>query len=251
MNDYFSIPAMSASAIKAGAVSMLNMQEFLENGKEPTAAMATGTLRHMAVLEPDKFQAIPVCDLDKRTKEYKEFVAKYGPDTIKTVEFEEHKKAAIMVFDHPAVKQLHLFDDGAAECDIYWKEGDVACKAKIDWVAENYIIEFKTTTQLGRFAATSAGLFYHLQLGWYWRAASATKAKKVYVVAQEQNAPFDVAVFEVPQLMLKQWFDDCMEIVRRYNSGDRSGRFNELMTFELPAWMATREVELTEDQIQF
>lgn len=239
MINYYDVKAINASAIKAGAISMLAMQHEVEIGKEASAAMRKGSLRHMAVLEPCKFGKLIVADFDGRTKEGKATIATYGREKlIKPAEFEAEKKAAEMVFNHPVVSAMGLMSGGEAEKEIYWKKGIVDCKAKLDYVRPSHIVEFKTTGNLAGFARTAAGMNYQLQLAWYWYAGYELDGvnRKVYIVAQEQAAPFDVAVYEVPQLMLEKWLQDCMNIVERYINGDRSGAYNQLMTFELPSW---------------
>lgn len=246
--DYFEVEAFSASAIKAGAVSMLAMHDYIVNGKDKTSSMRTGSIRHTAVLEPEKFAGIVAIEYDGRTKEGKEIIAKYGKDNImKPAEKEAAQKAADMVMSHPAVVEHRLFHGGVAEHERYWESDGIQGKCKVDYDHESYFIEYKTCNNLKRFNVAAAGMFYHLQLGWYWHGCG---RKKCYIVAQEQKAPYDVAVFEVPQLSLAQWYAEAMEIVKRYVSGDRSGAFPELMTFELPAWaMDLQNVELDPESL--
>lgn len=254
MTDYYSVAAINASAIKAGAISMLKMQDEIERGTEATAAMRRGSLQHLAILEPAKFAALHVEDYDGRTKAGKELLERVGKDNIiKPAEHAELVQAQKMVADHPAVKQLALFWNGVAEVARYWQEGGVDCKCKIDYCHDDYIVEYKTTGNLTNFIRSAENMSYYLQLGWYWRGESVVsgKEKRVFVVAQEQKAPFDVAVFEVPQLMLKTWYFDCLEIVKRYASGDRSGAFPEIMQFERPAYVLGADPVFDNNEVEF
>ena len=230
--EYFAVKAFSASVIKAGAVSMLNMQHYIENGIETTAAMKTGTLRHLAVLEPHKLDEYVVADYDGRTKEGKALMAEHGDKLIKSKHYEEAVCARDAVMSHPAVIDNRLFVDGRAEVPMFWENGEISCKALIDYLHDNYFIEYKTCQTLRRFTINAASMFYHLQLGWYWRACK----RKCFVVAQEQRPPFDVAVFQVSEALMSMWHDECMSIIRRYQNGDRTGAFPELLDFELPPW---------------
>jgi hypothetical protein len=63
------------------------------------------------------------------------------------------------------------------------------------------------------------------------------KKRKCYIVAQEQNAPYDVAVMQVSGMNCKRWFNRCMEIYRKWLSGNRDGAYPEAFQFELPARM--------------
>lgn len=249
---YFDVKAYSASAIKAGAVSMLQMWHEIEHGKEKSAAMFRGAKQHMAILEPEKLAALTLFDGDKRKKEYKDLKEQVGEENIITPqELEQFNAALAQVRNNPIVKDRDLFADGEAEKEIYWKENGIDCKCKVDWFADDYIVEYKTTGQIERFIPAAASMRYHLQLAWYWRGACQLdgKQKRVYIVAQEQKAPFDVAVFTISPLMLKMWFKECMNIVERYESGDRTGAFPVLMQFELPAW--ADDTDFSSDDIQF
>lgn len=249
--NYFDVDAMSASVLKMGNISMLAMKEAIEGKSKPSAAMNKGTLRHEAVLEPAKFNARVVAEIDLRTKAGKELVELHGKENIiKPYDKMMEERAVAMVMAHPVVKSLGLLVGGESEKEIYWRHELGACKCKIDWLDDSSMAEFKTTANLGSFAKTCANMSYQLQLAWYAYGAYMLdgKDRKVYVVAQEINSPLDVAVFEVPTLMLAKWYDDCINIWRRYCEGDRSGRFNELMTFELPAW-AEPQIELDAEEI--
>ena len=59
--EYLSIPAISATAIKQGARSILHMKHVMDGvDKTATKAMSFGTLAHTAVLERDKLKDVPV-----------------------------------------------------------------------------------------------------------------------------------------------------------------------------------------------
>lgn len=248
--SYFEVKAFSASAIKAGAKSMLHMADFLENGKEPSSAMAKGSLLHLALLEHEKLDAMACIGYDGRTKAGKELVEAYGKENIiKPKEKEQLQQAAKMVLSHPEVLRLNLFKGGEAEKEIYWNNEGVDCKCKIDYDQPDCIVEYKSTQNLQRFSVAAASMFYHLQLGWYWHGAG---RKPVYIVAQESKRPFDVMVCEVSPLLLRTWYDDAWKIVQRYISGERSGAFPLLLNFELPAWAIGADVDHNEnEEIQF
>ena len=245
--SYFSAEGMSATLLKAGAVSMLNMHHRATTRFEATPAMRYGTLGHMCTLEPEKFGALIVCDESKRTKAYKEKVAEYGADNIITSTDRESLLAAReIVMNHPAVKELGLFDGGESEVARFWDCDHGPCKCKCDWLSGDgqTMVEYKTTSSLENFERQSYGLAYHLQLGFYHRGSC---ADKVVVVAQESRAPYDVAVYIPWQYDLKQWYARCLDIYQKYNqcleTGVFPGRYDHAMEFTLPAW-AQEETEV-------
>lgn len=231
-NDYFSIDAMNASTIKAGARSMLHMQHYIDNPPKETSAMRTGTQRHMAVLEPERFEsAYTIYAGDRRKKEYKELKAEVGEANIMTVE--EHNDcviAADRVRNNHIVISEGLLECGDAEKVFLWDEEEGRAKCKIDYFIPNRcFVEYKTTRNLDKFLYTARDLHYDLGLGWYWRGCRLPGV----IIAQESMAPFDVAVFEVPEHMHRHWFVTCQMIWRKYIEGDRSGAYTEKVFFEL------------------
>lgn len=253
MSNYFDVVAYSASAIKAGKVSMLAMADFIENGKEPTGGMNKGTLFHEALLEPEKLEKRIVTGLAKNTIAYKAIVAEAAFGTVKPDEKADLVRTVAAVWNHPEVKRLGLFKGGESEKEIYWKENGLDCKCKIDYCHADYSIEYKSTGKLGNFIRTAENMFYYLQLGWYWRGdcVASGREKPLYIVAQEQKSPFDVAVFEIPKLLLNTWYLECLEIVRKYESGDRSGAFPSIMTFERPAYVLGADPIFENGEVEF
>ncbi len=236
--NYYEVKAYNATAIKAGAISMLHMKHALDGDNEATAAMKRGTLQHRAVLEPETLRSLVVMEYDGRTKEGKALVAEHGDNLIKPAAFAELSEVHRQVHQHPEVAGRGLLSGGVAEKEIYWRENGRECKAKLDYIAPEHFIEYKTCNNLAGFARSAAAMRYNLQFGWYWRAAYCFdgKYRQCFIIAQESKAPFDVAVFEVPRMHLEAWYNAAIEIVAKYESGDRSGAFPSLMQFELPAW---------------
>lgn len=247
--EYFAVDAMSASMLKAGAVSMLYMQHRMETPMTPSPAMERGTLGHMAVLEPKRFSDLPTWDESKRTKAYKEFAAGVDGPIISRSEQVAYWAQRQQVINHPEVKRLGLFQEGEPEAEIYWDEDGKPCKCKVDWLGPDYWIEYKTTANLKGFDYTAGNMNYQLQLGWYHRGvATLGKKRKCYIVAQEQNAPYDVAVMQVSSMNCKRWFNRCMEIYRKWLSGNRDGAYPEVFQFELPARMEDESEPLDVDE---
>jgi len=244
--EYFAVDAMSASMIKAGAVSMLYMQHRMKTPMTPSPAMIKGTLGHMAVLEPERFSNLRTYDGTRSGKEYKELVAEWGEDAVISTNANRANLAAVSVLmDHPEVQRLGLFKEGRPEVEIYWDEDGKPCKCKVDWLGPDYWIEYKTTANLASFQYTSEKMFYNLQLGWYDRGVSTLgKPRKRYVVVQEQKAPYDVKVMKVSEVNCKRWWRDCVKIHDRWIDGDRSGAYNEIEEFELSMWAEDDTVDM-------
>ena len=238
--NYFDVKAMSASAIKAGAKSMHNMEMYLKYGISETSAMKTGTLFHMALLEPERFSQMVVCDSAKNTNIFKEAAASSLVGAISSKDKLKHEIQVANIMNHPLVREYGLFVGGKSEVEYYWQESGIDCKCKRDWENDDFIVEYKSCQSIRKFLNNAASMFYHLQLGWYSRPG---KPKKMLVVAQESDLASDVAVYEINPLLIGSWFDDCMKIVTKYQSGDRSGAYPNLLSFEVPVWAEADQPE--------
>jgi len=237
-DPYFDKPGMSASMLKAGAISMEMMRYRMNTPMKPTPAMLTGTFRHMAVLEHDKFMQLKLCDESSRTKAYKAAVEEHGREgVISSYDQKNHLEAAAVVMAHPQVRALGLFDDGHAEVEKHWTCEHGPCKAKIDWEAQDFWVEFKTTASIGSFIYQSERMNYPVQISHY---ASSMDFKQCYVVVQEPKPPYEVAVYSVPSYLPAVWNKRTLDIYKRWNEykagGVFGGAYPELMQYERPAW---------------
>lgn len=259
--NYYEIPYLSASAIKQGNISMLHLFEFLTRGKEQSAAMKRGTLLHNLLLEPDKPNYI-VCDLDLRTKAGKDFMAANADkkDIIyKSSEIEDAQSAVLRARLNFEIAKLLDYKNLEAEKEIYWEEDSgLRCKAKLDALHKDYILEYKTTSSLKNFINTAYNLSYHLQFAWYQHAAMALDGKErpIYIIVQENVRPFDTAVYKVEAFEAREWFKQCREIASAYmfyrdNPNAAPGQFPNIMRFELPKWAGEAEPSMSETDIQF
>ena len=251
--EYFAVDAMSASMLKAGAVSMLYMQHRMETPMVASPAMERGTLGHMAVLEPSEFMLLPVWNESRRTKAYQEFAADMGGPIVSADDIAHYTAQRVQVMNHPKVVELGLFKEGEPEAEIYWDEDGKPCKCKVDWLGPDYWIEYKTTASLASFQRTAENMHYQLQVGWYHRGVETLgHPRKCYVVVQEQKAPFDVKVMKVSDTNCKRWFRDGMEIYDRWLSGDRSGAYSDVEEFELSMWAEDDTIDMQgiDDQLE-
>ena len=250
--EYFAVDAMSASMLKAGAVSMKYMQYRKDTPMVASSTMINGSFMHMATLEPMRFADVPEVTQKKRSAALTEEHGELG--YLPAGVAQKYLDAATSLHAHPKVVELGLFQEGEPEAEIYWDEDGKPCKCKVDWLGPDYWIEYKTTANLDSFQYTSEKMFYNLQLGWYHRGV-ATLGKagvKCYVVVQEQKAPFDVKVMKVSSTNCKRWFRDGMEIYDTWLSGDRSGAYSEIEEFELSMWAEDDTIDMQgiDDQLE-
>lgn len=209
---------------------MLHMHHAMTHTVEATPAMIRGTMMHMALLEPERFDKLITFDCTRAAKEYKELLKDHDEDElIKLSERDDYLKAAEVAANHPAIKHYALVGDGEAEKVYTWDGLYGPAKAKLDYVKKDLFIEYKTTQNIDSFDRVFRSLRYDIGLGWYWHATGGLPA---IMIVQEQNEPYDVAVYEFGRYVYESWYNQCLEIWSRYESGDRSGRYNGLILLE-------------------
>ncbi len=229
VDDYRARKAINATAIKAGARSMKHMHHALTSGREPSPAMAWGTLVHeFALGTPDFviYQGI------RRGKEWDAFQA---ANTGRRIIIESERKALLDEAGLVAALMVHrdagpLLEGADMEQPIYWEEPGIGpCKALPDTFKAGHLSDLKTCQSVAErdFSAASWRMGYHLQLAWYKRGCLAIgrKVESVNIIAVEAAAPFDVAVYRLDPLLL-EWADkECLRIARRYIECRDAGAF--------------------------
>lgn len=97
-----------------------------------------------------------------------------------------------------------LFTDGKPEQTLVWEEQGVMCRARLDWLRDNYaaIDDLKTTTRSASPASFSKTLYsmnYHVQARMYQRAVAALTGREpeFRFCVVETSAPFALTPFSL------------------------------------------------------
>ena len=230
--------------------------------RAPTDAMEFGTLVHTLTLQPttihDQIATIPpevlTSNGQRRGKAWDAFCeATEGKLRVFEKDFERALKIAEKVWSHPFyIFGLPKF--GAVEKPIYWTDPiePVSCKGIPDIVAEEWVIDLKTTKSLTGclqggdvlVSKTIADLGYHLQAAFYLRGASIAygdpKTRFAFLVVETEE-PYRVYAMELtPQAITAgevKMQRLLAEYVRRMQSGDWSEEGEKsLLQVGVPAW---------------
>jgi hypothetical protein len=252
--EYEKMEGITASAIKAGRTSMAHMHHEMQRarGEAGSPALRLGTLAHMAVLEPAKWADVVTYDGTRRGKDWEAFKAIHADSEIVTAT--EHATVTAMREALRADRSTRDLLDACwiREKAIRWDGGDGigACKARIDAHGHWALLDYKTTRKIGQdgqaFMRAAESLGYLHQMAWYWRGTG--KQFAVYVIAQENVAPYCVGVYEIPQPMLEAVLVECEDIARKYRIAERTGIYRgplaDIRQWERPAW-AVGEVDMS------
>ena len=205
--DYHDRPEVSASMLKSMATGWRTFEaEYITKTapRKETAAMMLGTAIHCALLEPERYEheyvICPAECSDRRTKAYKEWAA--DADNACRIPLSSSDGEIIQrVLDNCQANQavravLEL--PGKVEHEVYWtdQETDVSCRAKVDKLCDQIIIDIKTTDDARKnpFAKTIASWRYDIQASHYLDGTGLTA---FIFLAVEKTSPFRCRLYEI------------------------------------------------------
>jgi hypothetical protein len=246
--EYLSLPGINATAIKSGAVSMLHMRQAMTTQREPSSAMAFGTLVHAAVLQPTELLRVAAVWTGeaKRGKEWAQFKAdNYGaiivtPDELQAL---EHITGAVRA----NAKARSILDGCEYERTIQWQtERYGAAKARFDAVKPGAAVDVKTVSNISRRAVDwqAMALGYDLQVGWYVEGAAqggfGDIAPEFWLLYIETVPPYDVWPRRVGFDVIERGQRRAVDIATRYRECERAGAWPGVATdddvWSLPVW---------------
>jgi len=170
--------------------------------------MRIGTLTHLAVLEPDRFdsECVVMPTMDRRTKAGKEAWAAAeadGKKLLKPDELDQIDRMHQSLLSHPGARKA-LKSAGKAEQSIFAVDPatGLEMKCRPDYLTDSgWVIDLKTTTDASveSFTKSTANFRYHVQAAWYLhviQTATGERPKGFVFLAVEKTAPYAVQVFK-------------------------------------------------------
>lgn len=206
-SEYFAIKALSASGAKLLRRSAAHYLASTTSNREPTGAMKLGTLTHTLLFEPSAFEeeyAIAPM-FDKRTNIGKKAALEFGEDNAGKKILDESELLRAKAISEAArgnpVVQEYFEKGGEAETVFQWEQYGVPCKARMDFISGNTILDLKTCKDASPegFAKQIGSFQYHMQAAFYldgFRIATGNDAKFVFI-AVESEAPYAVGIYEI------------------------------------------------------
>lgn len=258
--DYCEIPAVNWSTLKELGRSPAHYLYKLTAKRTDSAVFAMGRAIHTAIFEPDRFVVDYVLnDENRNSNSFKAFKQANADKTIlKTPEYEQALAMRDAVHRHPVAKQY--LSEGKAEQVIMWVDTETGldCKARLDWLAPEIMLDLKSTADLDfrGFRNAVARYQYHCQFAFYSMGLIALgHARPVKLLAVEKTLPFDVGVFDIMEDMLAVGEDQVRLLMRQLvecrDKNEWPGRYPEETELWLPSWALPSESDLTELDIAF
>jgi len=260
-SEYLRVEAVSNSGLKRLRKSPWHYNRLLRGSvpePEPTREIRQGSVTHTLFLEGiEVFGARYVVgpDISKNSNAWKEWKAQQERAGKEIID-EPMREAAYAMSDalasHPEVSRLWRDYPGMSEVSLFWDEGGVYSKARIDRLLDavegHIIVDLKTggDMSLGAFTTTCARLGYAHQAAWYSRAVKAVTGRDVVgykVIACEQSFPYAVTTFYFGEAVLAQANEHIDRLLAQYRyctqMDDWPGYPSEQTIETMPAWAFT------------
>jgi len=249
-DQYLAWPCASQSRLKWLKRSAAYCRWRIEHPEEKTGAQAFGTACHLAILEPDLFEAryamLPAVDLrTKAGKEAKRAVEESGKEPMKPDEYSRVCAIRDAVHASPAAVAL-LKREIRREVSAAWIDPatELDCKARLDIFADDLIGDLKITKDAhpDAFERFVTKFGTHMQAAWYLAGLRALGRKPVdfVVVAVEPLPPHEVCVYALEENALRAGAEENRRLMERYARCVRTSRWPGyplgVQSVDLPDW---------------
>ena len=254
--EYSELKAMNWSSLRHMDVSGLAFKWSVEHPREDMPYFSFGRIAHLAILQPELFDETCVKRPDqwdswrtKASKEWKEKQLEQGKEIITDEDARVVTFLRKNFFKHPC---SNILENTKKEEVITWHDKGVYCKARVDAISADRLIELKTTHSLSHFVRR--GFFsylYHGQIAWYLDGAIESgfcnDKTNVYIIACETNPPYDVAIFRVSDEIIRygrrlkaRLFDTWIACK---DASVWPGQYPNITVLEPPYWYRDEDVD--------
>ncbi|MFD9603265.1 PD-(D/E)XK nuclease-like domain-containing protein [Streptomyces sp. NPDC059970] len=212
------IPGGSLSSTGARTLTSKCPAKFhydLDHPQPYKQAFDFGTAAHKLVLG-DGPELVLVDELLWNTDAIKAEVAEIraaGNIPLKRADLERVHDMATALGQHPEAADLLDPTSGQAEQTLFWPIGNVWCRARVDWLRDDQLVDYKTARSAHPDAIQKAVQEhgYHVQEDWYRRGADA-----LGLLPQQAPFPFIFQEKEPPYLVtvarLDLWRDIAHQV---------------------------------------
>lgn len=262
--DYWSWEAVNSAILKgfAGKTPAHVRYEIDHGGKARTKALDLGLLTHIAVLEPERFEASIVVPpkVDRRFKKGKALWAEFeaAAEGKQLVDADDYRKAVAMrdaLLAHPTAGEF-LRSRGVTELSLLWedKANGLREKARIDKVGTigewPIVGELKTARDASRRGFESAiyKFGYAIQAVHYLAGLQAlvpvpegNPFRRLVFMVVESEPPHAVACYELDDATLAQAEDERQRYLRTWRLCVERGEWpaygNGIELASYPSWV--------------
>lgn len=254
-DEYRALPGHNFSSLKNLAKSPLKYQHALQNPMQPTPAMELGSAVHCAVLEPHAFQQrYGLFDGTKRGAAWENWQhSNPGRIALKPDAWEDVLAMQAMVANVFPLRK------GEAETTVTFDVFGEPCKGRIDWLHDDYLLDLKTCADCSPtgFGNASARYMYHAQMAWYRQGVYKATGEwlDAIIVAIENKAPFECAVYRLSEEALEYGWQECEELMQKLTHCREldhwQGAVQGVQVLDLPGWYTAAEDSVEDIGLDF
>jgi hypothetical protein len=235
----------------------------------PTAAMQLGTLVHLKLLEPARFDEAVAAPLPEVAPDGKAWLRRKGSDHEKWWAEELESRAGKIAADQETLATVDLIvasvlsnwharklleRDGEPEFPIFWhdKETGLPLKCLVDWWS-SLPLDIKTTRDPSpqAFAKDCVTLGYHRKRAHYLAGIQAFSGEDLPLIhlAVGNQPPFACCCYELDDtdwdgksLGFRQWRKTLRQLAECYETDDWSEPYErQIVSLRLPGWAFSEE----------
>lgn len=222
--DYDSLPYVNKSTLWEMRKSPLHYWHLMhDTPKKDTPAMKFGRAVHSRLLQPEsfgtEFAVAPECD--RRTTQGKAIWKELMESGKEVISQDDMDTILAMEAEFAAVAKKYLAG-AETEKPLIWtdNESGVKCKGRLDAITDDYVIDYKTTTDASTDAFRREALRYgyDLQAAMYLEAARANgyHPQGFIFIAQEKSAPYLINVLHAGDAFLDRGAWIMRDLLAKY-----------------------------------
>jgi hypothetical protein len=221
--------ALSSSSCKHLLKGELDYHKSLTQTQQKIQAFRDGGLIHLAVLEPDKFNALHVVSGTKAGKSFKDAVVEYGYDNVFTSsEMEKAQRVSEKLFDCKDI--ANIINGCQKEIPAIANIGGVPFRGKADLLDGFTVLDLKTTADLRNFESSARNFNYDIQVAIYLELFDAIDFKFIAI----DKKTLDIGFYEVSEDFIntgKAKLNKCITTFNNYRANKEE--FSKINTKDL------------------
>lgn len=251
--EYYAAQALSSSGIKKLKQSPAHFLAAKNTPHKSAKALILGELIHYHTLTPELMKSEIAIFTKGKSLESKKGFDFCMDNQDKFCCTQEHwdfaDKVAERIWADPNVAAILKRKDVQNEYEIYTSINGVKCKALLDQICPDIILDVKTSSDDGAYFKKADGfvdkffrLGYDIQGAWYQHMAMLqdNKLRDVWFLVVEMEEPFATKFVRPDQDCLDMAWDECEAMIPVYERCIRTGKYPaypfDVETISVPAW---------------
>jgi hypothetical protein len=258
-DEYFNGPLARASLSSTGVRDILSSPARFryrqQHGRPDTRAFDVGHAAHQLVLGAGP-ELVRIDADEWRSNAVKAEVAAVraeGKVPLKPADWRTVFAMADALQAHPHAPKL--ITRGEPEKTLLWRNQGLTCRAKVDWLRADGIVDYKTCDRADLDSLTRSvwNYGYAIQAAWYLQGFrlldldALTRQEPFFAfVAQEKEPPYLVQCFQLTERALTYGDRKCAEALDIYRECLKTDEWpgyatDDIPEIDLPSWVRTEE----------